>query len=113
MDLKHNLEEIVIKIKILQDKKTKAIISLDFGDFVIKGFRVTESQFENKQGEKLWLIPPSYQSGGRYHTMFFMPNKQIWEELQERIMNEYKKELKNFNLKLHGIKEDDSDSLYF
>lgn len=45
-------------MKILDEKKTKAIITLDFGVLVTKSFRILESPYENMNNEKLWLIPP-------------------------------------------------------
>ncbi|PWB38375.1 MAG: hypothetical protein C3F02_04370 [Parcubacteria group bacterium] len=86
-----NKDEILVKIKFIESQKLKAIIGLNFGDFVIKGFRVSESEYENDRGQKLWLTPPSYKdSGGRYHPMFFMPNKELWKELEAKIWDEYK-----------------------
>jgi len=85
-----NLDEIGIKVKVVENLKLKAIIGLDFGDFVVKGFRVMTSDFPNPRGDKLWLTPPSYQSsGGRYHPIFFMPDKQGWEALQAKIWEAY------------------------
>ena len=77
--------QIVIRVKILDDKRTHAIITLDFGDFVVKGFRVQQSQFTNFKGDNLWVTPPSYQSGGRYHPMFFVPEKEKWAALEQLI----------------------------
>jgi len=56
--MKININEIVVKMKILDEKKTKAIITLDFGVLVTKSFRILESPYENMNNEKLWLIPP-------------------------------------------------------
>ena len=85
-----NKDQIKVKIKFIEAQKLKAIIGLNFDDFVIKGFRVSESEFENDRGEKLWLTPPSYRdSGGRYHPIFFMPNKELWKELENLIWDEY------------------------
>jgi len=105
--MKINIEEVKIGIKILEDKKTKAIISLDFGDLVIRGFRITESQYENKQGDKLWLIPPSYLGGGRYHPMCFLPNKDLWDNLENRIWNEYKIKKDNHYKKMLGVTDEE------
>ena len=105
--MKINLEEIVFKIKILEDKKTKAIIGLDFGDIVVRGFRIIESQFENVNGEKLWLTPPSYQGGGRYHPIFFMPDKAQWQELEKRIWVEYATKKDEHYKKRLGVTDDE------
>lgn len=88
--MKIKIDEIRLNIKILDDKKTKAIIGLDFGDFVVRGFRITESQYPNANGDKLWFMPPSYPGGGRYHPIFFLPNKDLWVELEKRAYQEYK-----------------------
>ncbi len=105
--MKIKIDEIKLKIKILEDKKTKAIISLDFGDFVVKGFRIQESQYENYKGDKLWLTTPSYQGGGRYHPMFFIPDKELWQELEMKIWEGYYKENDSYHKKKYGI--DDKD----
>ena len=82
-----------IEVKFLEDEKTKAIINLVFEDFVVKGFRIMVSEFENANGDKLWVVPPSYAGGnGSYHPIFFMPNKQKWQEVENLIFQEYKKQ---------------------
>jgi DNA-binding cell septation regulator SpoVG len=109
--MKINLEEISLKIKILEDKKTKAMIAVDFGDFVVRGFRISESQFDNMNGEKLWLTPPSYQGGGRYHPIFFMPNKEQWQELEKLIWKEYEVKKKEYYKKRLGLSDEDMGNL--
>ena len=103
MNMQININEIEVKIKFLEDKKLKAIIGLNFGDFIVKGFRVMTSEFENRRGEKLWLTPPSYQGGGRYHPIFFMPDKSLWEQLEDKIWEEYEKQNKKHYAKMFGI----------
>ena len=84
------LDKIGIKVKVIEEKKLKAIISLDFGDVSIKGFRISESEYANEQGDKLWLVPPSYRDGGgRYHPMFYMPDKNLWKCLEKKVFEEY------------------------
>jgi len=91
MDIK--IDEISVKIKFVEQKKLKAIITLGFGEFVIKGFRVMESEYENENGDKLWLTPPSYQSSfGKYHPIFYMPDKEQWKELEKMIWAQYYKQ---------------------
>jgi len=104
-----NINEIEVKIKFLEDAKLKAIIGLDFGDFVIKGFRMQTSDFENRKGQKLWLTPPSYQGKGRWHPIFYMPNKLLWEQLEDKIFEEYEKENKEHYGKMFGM--DDNELL--
>ena len=102
-----NIEEVKVKFKILDQKKLKAIASLDFGDCIIKGFRIMDSDFPNMNGDKLWLTPPSYQGAeGKYHPIFFMENKDRWKKLEEKIWNEYKKKLKEHYEKQFDVEDD-------
>jgi len=92
-----NLNEIAIKVKFVEESKLKAIISLNFGEFTIKGFRVMTSEYKNCKGDKLWLIPPSYRdSAGKYHPIFFAPNKDLWKELENIIWDEYQKQQEEY-----------------
>ena len=101
-----NLDEIQVKIKFVEQKKLKAIITLDFGDFVIKGFRVMESEYKNESGDNLWLLPPSYKSGfGKYHPMFFMPDKEQWKELEKFLWDEYYRQSKEYNKKKFDLED--------
>lgn len=103
-----NKDEIVVKIKFTEGKIIKAIISLDFQSFVVKGFRVMESKFENIKGEKLWLTPPSYKdSGGRYHPIFFLPDKELWKEIELKIWDEYEKQQTEHFKKRMGLTDED------
>lgn len=98
------IEKIGIKIKFIEEKELKAIITLDFGDFLIKGFRVSDSQYENRRGDKRWLTPPTYKDrGGRYHAMFFIPNKELWEQLEDKIWDEYEKQYPEYYKKKFDI----------
>jgi len=89
--MKINIEEIQVKTKFVDQAILKAIISLDFGDFTVKGFRVMKSPYKNDNGEELWLTPPSYQgAGGKYHPIFFIPDKELWKKLEEKVWKDYK-----------------------
>lgn len=106
--MKINKDEITVKVKFTEAKKIKAIITLDFKSFVIKGFRVMESQYENVKGDKLWLTPPSYaDSGGRYHPIFFLPDKELWREIEMKIWDEYEKQSIEHYRKRLDLSEDD------
>lgn len=104
--MKIKIGEIKVKIKIIEEEKLKAIIGLDFGDFVIKGFRIRQSEFENSRGDKLWLTPPAYNGGGFYHPIFFVPDKELWAKLEDKIYSEYQKKKKEYHAKKFGIKAD-------
>lgn len=106
--MKINKDEIVVKIKFTEAKKIKAIITLDFQSFVVKGFRIMESEFKNSKGDKLWLTPPSYRdSVGRYHPIFFMPDKDLWKEIELKILDEYEKQSIEHYQKRFDLKDDE------
>ncbi len=106
--MKININEIGVKIKFLEQEKLKAIIGLHFGDFTIKGFRVMKSNYKNDYGDELWLTPPSYQGGnGSYHSIFYIPNKELWKELEKKIWNEYKKQKENYHKKQFDLDDDE------
>ncbi len=106
--MKINLEELRIIVKVVDVKPTKAIIALDFGDFLVKGFRIMESKFDNRWGEKLWLTPPTYHKGsGPYHPLFFTPNKNLWKEIEEKIMDAYRKQSEEHYRKRMELDEDE------
>jgi hypothetical protein len=82
-----------IEIKFTQDKTMKAIVNLVFEDFIIKGFRILVSDFENPKGDKFWIVPPSYKGSSGYHPIFFMSDKKKWEKLSGLIWDEYYKQI--------------------
>lgn len=105
--MKIKIGEIQIKIRIVEEEKLKAIVGLDFGDFIIRGFRIQKSDYENARGEKLWLTPPAYNGGGHWHPLFFMPDKELWAKLEDKILSEYQKKEKEHYAKKLGIKADE------
>lgn len=92
---KMEVENIKVGCKIIDYGELKAICSLDFGDFVIRGFRISRSKFDKTEGSaepgnSLWVVPPSYQEkGGKYHPMFFIPDKELWKQLEAHILKKY------------------------
>lgn len=105
-NMRIKIDEIQVKIKFVEEAQLKAILSLDFGDFIIKGFRVQESDHENDFGEKLWITPPSYRDRhGKYHPMFFIADKELWKELERKIWEEYKSQNSTQYQKRFGIKD--------
>jgi len=86
------VDDLKFYFKIVEMDKLKAIVSIDFGDFKIKGFRVNASDYENERGEKLWITPPSYPDGSRrYHPIFYIPNKELWKKVESKLLDEYQK----------------------
>ena len=95
-----NIEDIKIDIKLTHDNKLKAMVTLDFGDFKIKGFKIMISRYENKRGEQLWVVPPSFfGKDKRYHPIFFMEDKDLWSELENKILQFFQK---TYSIKLNS-----------
>lgn len=106
--MKIDIDNIKIKIKVIDTPKLRAIVGLEFEDFVIKGFRIQLSQ--HKDG--LWLTPPSYRDGGgKYHPIFFVPNVETWKQLEEKILRSYELESKNYFKKRLDITDEDMEFL--
>ena len=103
--MKIKIDEIGIKIKITENKKMKAIVGLVFENFTIKGFRIQESEHENDYGEKLWITPPSYKGPYKWHPIFYIPDLELWKELEKKIYKEYRKEMKEYHKKIYDIKD--------
>lgn len=100
------IDEIRIKIKIT-DGKQKAIVALDFGDFVVKGFRVLESKFDNEYGDRLWITPPTYPTAFKRHPIIYFPDKPTWKELEIRIREAFKREERSYQAKKYGVSEEE------
>jgi len=85
-----NNDEISIAIKLVNTDQLKAICSINYGDHVIRGFRIAPSKFQDEaSGEYLRVLPPAYGVGGETHLAFFMENKESWKELVNKIIQKY------------------------
>jgi DNA-binding cell septation regulator SpoVG len=105
-----NLDKLKVRVKPIEHEQLKAILSLDFGDWVIKGFRVLKSRYENQRGEMLWLVPPAYKDRNeKYHPIFFVTNKELWQALEERIWEEYHREMEAHYRKRFDLPEEGAD----
>ncbi len=91
--MKINIEKIKFRIKITGKDGWKAIVVVDFGDLNIKGFRIRESEHLGSHGEYLWVVPPSYISKGGGYKPTIHIKKNIWEEIQKKMLKEYHKVL--------------------
>ncbi len=109
--MKIDFDEVKIKVKITEGK-VKAIVGVDFGDFLVKGFRIQESQYENPRGQKLWLTPPAYLGGGRYHPIFFAPDKEIWDKLETKIWDTYDAANKEHYKKIYKLNDEEANQVF-
>ena len=92
MDMEQ-IDNLKVLVKVTNSEEMAAMITLDFGWFKVKGFRVRRSVYPNRRGESLWLTPPSYQAGSGYHPIFFVENKENWEKLEDKIYDAFNEAL--------------------
>ncbi len=103
-----NFQNAIVKVK-LTEGAMKAICALDFGgELVIRGFRIRDSEHENDRGEKLWVTPPSYMGGGKWHPTAFFPDKAVWKLVEGKILDAYQEALKNRYTKAYGLSQEES-----
>lgn len=96
-------DDLKFHFKIIEAEKLKAIVAIDFGDFKIKGFRIYLSKYENT----FWVTPPCYKDhGGRYHPIFFLPNKELWEKVKFRLLDEFHKASEEYYKKRFDLNDD-------
>ena len=82
-----------IEIKLIEDEKWKAIVTLHFGKMVVRGFRIRISDISNE----FWVVPPSLynQKTKRYHPIFFLEDKEKWAVIQKMILDKLDETLSN------------------
>jgi len=81
-----------IQIKLREDEKLKAIVTLKFGIITIKGFRV---QVSDKTESGYWVTPPAIYNLGskKWHPIFFIEDKETWKKIEEMVLSEMDKKL--------------------
>lgn len=93
MEMDEQINNLKVVVKVTSSSEMAAMITLDFGWFKVKGFRVRKSEYQNRRGESLWLTPPAYQAGGGYHPIFFVERKENWEKLEDKIYDAFNEAL--------------------
>ena len=94
------IDEISIEIKLSDKEKTKARVDLRFGEWEIRGFRLSVSEHENEnlERQKLWLQPPSIPVGrtGKWFQIVRLDDKEQWKKFERIVFDKYTEEqLKN------------------
>lgn len=87
-----DINHIRVKINLTKDTKLLATAIVEYGPFVIKGFRITDSKYVDEVGDKLWVQPPSYiNAEKKYSPLFFCEDKNLWNGIKKKVIEEYKK----------------------
>jgi len=82
-----------IEIKLIEDEKWKAIVTLRFEKMVVRGFRIRVSDVSSE----LWVVPPSLynQTTKKYHPIFFLEDKEQWAVIKKMILDKLDEVLSN------------------
>lgn len=90
------INEIKIKIFLAKPRsETLAYVAIEFpveiegiaNVIAISHFRIMTNHYDPKKNYR--LLPP--QIGPKFKDVFFLPNKELWFKLENRILNEYEK----------------------
>jgi hypothetical protein len=80
------------------------MVTINFGDLSIKGFRIRESEYIGDHGEPLWITPPSYKSMKGYRPIVYI-QKDVWKKIEVLIIAEYKRIFQDYvDKKMKGVK---------
>ncbi len=107
---KITIEEAKVSIKLQADPEAsvKAIAAITFGPFKVKGFKVLESEHQKKNTGNLWVAPPSNRDKkGQWHDQVYCEDKELWEEIEEKIVKEYERRLKEKDNKIPIVEENE------
>lgn len=98
---KKDISSAEIKVNIVDPKRTSnpnflATVSVDFGDFFVRGFRI----WQTKEGNEKFAKPPSFRcSGGGWLESFVIKKKFLWQALQRRMLEEHERALMDWSVK--------------
>ncbi len=84
-----NLEHLKVSIIPKKTGKILALATLTYGEMELRGFKVTESQYDP---DGILIQPPSLQTGsGKWLRIVWFTNPERWEEIRGKIRHEYLK----------------------
>lgn len=91
MQLSISIDDIEVFLKPIKTGNDLASVNIIIGElFSIRGFRISKSQnIHPRFQEAIWIQPPKYFYGGFYHIMFFVNDKNLYSELEEKIYNTF------------------------
>ena len=104
---KQDIYSAEIKVNIIEpDKRNNpnflAIVSVDFGNFFVRGYRV----WQTKDTNKVFVAAPSFRcGGGGWLESFVIKEKILWQTLQKRILQEYEMALMNWSVRNANVAE--------
>jgi hypothetical protein len=66
---------------------TLAIVTIEDETISLRGFRLMVSKYENRNGEFLRVLPPTY--GSKYHMSVYFYDKKLWYQIEDKILKSY------------------------
>ena len=91
-----DINELKIELTMRKSGKCKATITLRYKNMEIKGFRITDSNFENSRGQNLWFQVPSYKTGAGWRPMFWLDDPEEWKKVEEKVWDIYEEKKKDY-----------------
>lgn len=86
-------DDIEIKFAFLQGlKNTVAIVEIKIKPFVFRGFRLMVSDYVNRRGEHINLVPPTFPSKkhpGNTYKVIYIEDLELWHKLEDKIIEKY------------------------
>ncbi len=79
------LEKVPIsaKVRLVNKPGIIAVVEIEFGDVITKGWRLVRSQYENTRGQKLWLRPPQDLNSHRFFV--FIEDKELYKKIEDKV----------------------------
>lgn len=87
------IDDIQVVVKFLNRGNLLAQCSVIFFDAIeTHGWRIMISTKgpHQKFQESIWIQPPSYRAGRRYKNTVFISNTKLYEQIEEKIYDEYR-----------------------
>jgi len=79
----------VSSINILDRKNMKGIANIWVGPIKISGFKIFENKNTEEEKDNLFIMPPSYRSATDFCDSFYTKHKDLWDLIEERILQRY------------------------
>lgn len=93
--------------------KFPATMTLIIGQFKIKGFSIRKTIYEENKNNFVLFPPSNPAGGGKYIKLFWTKPKENWKELEEKALEQFKKEHEEFLLNSSANQLNDLSNIKF
>lgn len=73
-------------------KNTVAIVEIKIKPLVFRGFRLMVSDYVNRRGEHINLVPPTFPSKkhpGNTYKVIYIEDLELWRRLEDKVIEKY------------------------